>query len=123
VLPGFTLGEQAFACWEVTSLRSPLVYAVIVTFSPQLPLCAVDVRAHVNVLVPVPPCCQQSGVEPLPVLVSRDALASMLPPWLAALETVAGTPDEVVWLPPVSVARAVTVTGPSPTVEESQVAV
>jgi hypothetical protein len=46
----------------------------------------------------------------------------MFPPWLAALETVAVVPDDVAWLPPTSVARAVIVTGPSPTVEDSQVA-
>ena len=67
--------------------------------------------------------CQQLGVEPPPVLVLRLALASRLPPRLAALETVAACPAVVVWLPAMSVARAVTVTGPSPTVVESQVAV
>ena len=74
--------------------------------------------------VPLAPLsCQQSGVEPPPVLVSREALASMLPLRLAALEIVAAWPVVVAWWPAVSVARAVTVTGPSPTVVESQVAV
>ena len=68
-------------------------------------------------------CCQQSGTVPPPVLVSREALASRLPPRLAALETVAACPAVVVLVPAVSVACAVMVTGPSPTVLESQVAV
>ena len=72
-------------------------------------------------LVPEPPSCQQSGVEPL-VEVSGEALASMLPPRLAALEIVADSGANVVWLPSMSVARTVIVAGPSPTVEESQVA-
>src|SRR6266566_4970875 len=121
VLPGLTLGEQALACCEGTSLRSPLVKAVIATFSAQLPVCALAVRVQVKVFVPVPPSCQQSGVEP-PVADSSEALASRLPPRLAALETVAATPDAVAWPPLLSVARAVTVTGPSPTVLESQFA-
>ena len=86
----------------------------MVTFSAQLPLCALEVRAHVAVFVPVPVSCQQSGTEPFAGVVSREALASMLPPRLAALEIVAAWPAEVAWVPSMSVARAVTVTGPSP---------
>lgn len=79
-------------------------------------------RVHANVLVPVPVSCQQSGTEPF-AEVSSEALASMLPPRLAALEILAEVADDVAWFPPMSVARAVIVTGPSPTADESQVAV
>jgi len=39
---------------------------VIVTFCAQFPLCALDVFDQVKVAVPLPPCVQQSGAEPLP---------------------------------------------------------
>src|SRR3954451_2492742 len=71
-------GAQAPASCFCTILRSPLVYAGIVSASAKLPVCASDVCDHVAVFVPAEPCCQQSGTAVALAGVSNDGFRTRL---------------------------------------------
>src|SRR5258708_52482 len=80
VWPGVIAGAQVPLSWVLTSLRSPLVQAVIERFSAWLPVWESVVYVHVYVFVPLPPSSQQVGT--LPEACSSEGFLSRLFDWL-----------------------------------------
>src|SRR5215469_15790921 len=85
VCPGVTVARQdaSEARCDVTSLRSPAVQLLTVTFSATDPEWASLVRLHVAVLLATlaPPCWKQTGsaVDPPAFTFSRDGFWTRLP--------------------------------------------